>query len=117
MCVSALVQSHRLKMTRFETRGSDMLWMPFFYYYFFIIIIKCGFKNGDLNIPQGVSHHSLLHKYSQAVMLKKKAPGITQTGNTIALLWLLLMNYFNFERKKTTLRTKFKVIIMILSSQ
>lgn len=115
MYVSALVQSHRLKMTRFETRGSDMLWMPFFFNLFFII--KCGFKNGDLNIPQGVSRHSLLHKYLQAVMLKKKAPGITQTGNTIALLWLLLMNYFNFERKKTTLRTKFKVIIMILSSQ
>lgn len=38
MYVSALVQSHRLKMTRFETRGSDMLWMPFFFLIYFLLL-------------------------------------------------------------------------------
>lgn len=47
-------------------------------------------------------------------MLEKKAPGISEICNISALLWLLLMNYLNFERKKT-LKTEFKVIIMILS--
>lgn len=34
-----------------------------------------------------------------------------------ALFWLLLMNYFNFERRKNTCRTECRVIIMILSDQ
>lgn len=46
-------------------------------------------------------------------MLEKKAFGISEICNISVLLWFLLMNYLNFERKKI-LKIEFKVIIMIL---
>lgn len=61
------------------------------------------------------SHHRLLHRYLQAMMLKKKMPRITETCSTITLLQLLLMNYLNFEKRKNNLRAEFKVIIIIFS--